>query len=301
MARSIVKRYHILCHHLTKGRVLDPDETRQRVDRNVLDRPVPAGDRLAILVLLRDAATNIDAFIEALANTDIPKELTKLVFCEGDSLDGTAEKLRAVAPTLRQHYRDVVLLKKDVGTRADHDHRRHSKFQRTRRAGIAAIRNHLIDYGLDEADDWALWIDIDVWRFPADLYTRLKSANARIVAPHCVTFPGGPTYDANSFVSIWDYPRHFYYRYLRDGLFQPPPRARGRLHLDCVRHSERVELDGVGGTTLLVDASLHRGGLRFPELPYKDLIETEAFGVLAGDLGIKPVGLPNVEVLHVPY
>lgn len=60
-------------------------------------------------------------------------------------------------------------------------------------------------------------------------------------------------------------------------------------------------MDGVGGATLLVDASLHRGGLRFPELPYKELIETEAFGVLAGDLGIKPVGLPNVEVLHVPY
>jgi hypothetical protein len=60
-------------------------------------------------------------------------------------------------------------------------------------------------------------------------------------------------------------------------------------------------LDGVGGTMLLVDASLHRGGLRFPEIPYKDLIETEAFGVLAGDLGVRPVGLPRLEILHVPY
>jgi hypothetical protein len=59
-------------------------------------------------------------------------------------------------------------------------------------------------------------------------------------------------------------------------------------------------MDSVGTTTLLVDACLHRGGLRFPEIPYKHLIETEAFGALARDLGIRAVGLPNVEVLHVP-
>jgi hypothetical protein len=52
---------------------------------------------------------------------------------------------------------------------------------------------------------------------------------------------------------------------------------------------------------LLVDAALHRGGLRFPEIPYRDLIETEAFGVLANDLGIRPVGLPKLEILHVPW
>ncbi len=60
-------------------------------------------------------------------------------------------------------------------------------------------------------------------------------------------------------------------------------------------------LDGVGGTMLLVDAALHRGGLRFPELPYDHLIETEAFGRLANDCGITPIGLPRVEVMHVPW
>ena len=52
---------------------------------------------------------------------------------------------------------------------------------------------------------------------------------------------------------------------------------------------------------LLVDASLHRGGLVFPEAPYRDLVETEGFGVLARDLGVTPVGLPRVEILHVPW
>ncbi len=52
---------------------------------------------------------------------------------------------------------------------------------------------------------------------------------------------------------------------------------------------------------LLVDASLHRGGLVFPETPYRDYVETEGFGVLAKDLGVTPVGLPRVEILHVPW
>jgi hypothetical protein len=71
--------------------------------------------------------------------------------------------------------------------------------------------------------------------------------------------------------------------------------------MDGLRHSARVDLDGVGGTMLLVDASLHRAGLRFPELPYRDHIETEGLGLLARDLGVRPVGLPRVEVMHVPW
>jgi hypothetical protein len=52
---------------------------------------------------------------------------------------------------------------------------------------------------------------------------------------------------------------------------------------------------------LLVDAALHRGGLRFPELPYDNLIETEGLGALARDLGIEAIGLPKVEIMHVPW
>jgi hypothetical protein len=71
--------------------------------------------------------------------------------------------------------------------------------------------------------------------------------------------------------------------------------------MDSMRYSEQVELDGVGGTALLVDVSLHRAGLRFPERPYRNHIETEGFGLLARDLGVKPIGLPRVEILHVPW
>ena len=300
LGRRVETRFRQALHALTKGPVLNSRDARSSVPTAVLERAPPDGDRFAILVPIRDAAAHLDAFIEAIAGLDLPAKTTKVVFCEGDSVDDTWERLNKIAPTLRERYRDVVLLRKEVGTRFDGTPRWDRNIQRARRGGLAAVRNDLINRGLDETDDWALWIDVDVWRFPPDIVARLRAANARIVTPNCVVVPGGPSYDMNSFVSSGKYPKYFYYRHLRGGLFQPPARARGRLYLDCLRHSERVELDGVGGTMLLVDASLHRGGLRFPETPYKNLIETEAFGILAGELGVRPVGLPRVEILHAP-
>jgi hypothetical protein len=298
--RALVASFRRLRHRLTQGAVLDMGEARAAVDAGVLTRAPPIGNRYALLVPLRDAAPHLDSFIEAIVKLDLPAAETKLVFCEGDSVDDTWARLSELAPGLRQRYREVVLLRKDVGTAFSRAERWDSRIQRARRGGLARVRNHLIMHGLDETDDWALWIDVDVWRFPADIMLRLRQANARIVAPNCVVVPGGTTYDMNSFVTIWEYPDIVYYRHTRNGLFQPPARARGRLYLDCLRHSDRVELDGVGGTMLLVDASLHRGGLHFPEIPYRDHIETEGFGLLARDLGVRAVGLPRVEVLHVP-
>ena len=49
---------------------------------------------------------------------------------------------------------------------------------------------------------------------------------------------------------------------------------------------------------LLVDANLFRAGLVFPEKPYRRLIETEGFAALARDVGVRIVGLPNIETIH---
>ena len=86
-------------------------------------------------------------------------------------------------------------------------------------------------------------------------------------------------------------------RYLEGGLYQPPS-GLGRVYLSELRYRQRVRLQSVGGTVLLVDAGLHRAGLLFPERPYRHLIETEAFAKLAGELGVESLGLPWLEVLH---
>jgi Anp1 protein/glycosyl transferase-like sugar-binding protein len=295
------KRFYRLRHKLTRGAILNPEEAMAGVDQRVVDAAAPTGDDVAILVPVRDAADHLKPFLAAIASLDLPKERTKLVFCEGDSVDGSLERLKLLTEPLRGVYRDIRILELPLGNRIGRNERWKPKFQRRRRSDIAKVRNHLIDHGLDHTDDWALWIDIDMWRFPADVFARLRETGARIVTPNAVRVPGGASFDMNSFIQM---PLARDYRFFRDhsqGLYQPPARAWGRLHLSDLRYLDEVELHGVGGTMLLVDAALHRGGLRFPELPYKNLIETEGFAALARDLGINPIGLPKLEVLHVPW
>jgi mannan polymerase complexes MNN9 subunit len=54
-----------------------------------------------------------------------------------------------------------------------------------------------------------------------------------------------------------------------------------------------MELDGVGGTALLVKAEVHRDGAMFPPFPFYHLIETEGFAKMAARLNWKAFGLPN--------
>lgn len=288
-------------HHLTRGAYLDEATARRGVSKAALVAPAPTGPNVAILVPLRDAADHIQPFLDALQLIDYPKNRIKLAFCEGDSSDDSWERLQAAVAPLAGIYRDIVLLQRQLGTSLDRMKRSKPRLQRTRRGGIAKVRNHLIEQAVDADDDWVLWIDIDVWRFPPDAASRLIATGHRIAVPNCVKIAGGDSFDLNSFISVRSEKDYRYYRQIRGGLYQPPAGSYTRLHLSDLRHLDIVGLDGVGGTMLLVDAALHRGGLRFPEIPYRDLIETEAFGALANDLGIRPVGLPKLEILHVPW
>jgi len=105
-------------------------------------------------------------------------------------------------------------------------------------------------------------------------------------------------FDLNSFATIYDWRDTYYFKHIVGGLYQPPQDSGRRLYMHDVRYLDRLHLNSVGGTMLLVHATVHRAGIRFPHLPYKDLIETEGFGQLAFDSGITPVGLPNLLIYH---
>lgn len=62
--------------------------------------------------------------------------------------------------------------------------------------------------------------------------------------------------------------------------------------------SREIDLDGVGGTALLVKAEVHRDGAMFPPFPFYHLIETEGFAKMAQRLGWRATGLPNYYVYH---
>ena len=64
-----------------------------------------------------------------------------------------------------------------------------------------------------------------------------------------------------------------------------------------------IQLDGVGGTALLVKAEVHRDGAMFPPFSFYHLIETEGFAKMARRLGWGCWGLPNyfVSLLRNQY
>lgn len=61
---------------------------------------------------------------------------------------------------------------------------------------------------------------------------------------------------------------------------------------------DTVHLDGVGGCTALVRASIHREGAVFPAYPFQNQMETEGFGQMVKSLGGRMIGLPKYYVYH---
>jgi hypothetical protein len=255
----------------------------------------PQGSRVLVAVPVRDAAATLDALFASLRALDHPRRDLSLFFFESDSADDSLARLRRFVSLERGSFARVALASRRVGA-PRYEPRWRPELQRPRRAGIARVRNQLLRRGLG-GEDWVLWLDADVIAFPPNLVGALLAARAHVVQPNAVRVPGGPTFDMNGWKIERAQSEEAMRPYILDGLYQPPI-GHQRLYLSDMRYRERVGLDSVGGTALLVDARLHRAGLVFPEAPYRNLIETEGFGALLRDRGIEIVGLPNLEVLH---
>ena len=291
-----------LAYFLFRGTYLTREDMAKTLDIPALEAPLPtpSGDeKIAVFIPVRNATTYLDRCFELIDKLDIPNEQLKLVFCEGDSTDDTYAKLLALVERNKDRFRDIIVTQLSTGNRVNARNRWQPVLQKHRRACIAKVRNHLLDTGLSNDDEWALWIDVDVCDYAPDVVSHLLAERQKIVVPNCVKIPGGQSYDLNSFLDIGTPRDHIYYMYAKGGIFQPPRSFYWRSHFDELRFLQRAPLTGVGGTMLLVHASVHRAGINFPEIPYDDLLETEGFSKMAVDFGITPIGLPNLEIIHV--
>lgn len=249
--------------------------------------PGAGAARVLILTPVKDARRVLPAYWDLLYRLTYPRDRISLGFLESDSSDGTFDVLQQELPSLQRDFRRALIWKHDFGYRIPEGVPRwEPSIQAERRSVLARSRNHLLFHALDD-EDWVLWMDADLLEYPPDIIETLLAVGGAIVQPHCVLAYGGPTFDTNGWVD------------------------RGAHHLDAYRDQERVPLDAVGGTMLLVYADLHRDGLVFPAVPYgvtsryarpgQGEIETEGLGILARDMGIDVWGLPNVEILHQPF
>jgi GT2 family glycosyltransferase len=232
-----------------------------------------------ILTPVKQAARHLDNYFEALERLAYPADRLSLGFLEGDSSDGTYERLVERLPELRRRYRRVVLVKRDFGFgMPEWAPRWAPPFQLSRRTVLAKSRNHLLFAALED-EDWVLWLDVDVRDYPPDVLDRLLALEKDIVTPHCVTSYGGPTFDWNA----W--------------------RDKGRVHMDSLRGGDAlVRLDAVGATMLLVRADVHRQGLIFPTFLYgrESRFARDPSPLTGRGVGeVESWGLPDLEILHL--
>lgn len=284
---------------ITRGPQFDPRAIIQNLTSIARNQLPPQDGKVAIFIPIRNAADHLMPLGDLLTRLDYPKDRLRIAFCEGDSTDLTRQKLDEFKAKFGDNFADISVLTRTTGNKLNSAERSKPKKQRLRRSNIAKVRNHLIEESLRSDDDWVLWLDADVCAFPTDIIQRLLAAQAKIVAPNCVKTPSGPSFDLNSFVTRGLVKNYRYFRAIKQGIYQPPANIDTRYHLSDLTHLPSVPLDSVGGCMLLVDASLHRAGLIFPEEPYDDLIETEAFGALANHCTIQMIGLPQTEIRHV--
>lgn len=249
-------------------------------------------ERILILTPVKQAAGHLDRYFANLARLEQDPAMLSLGLLVSDSTDGTYEALEARLDDLRARYRRVALAQRDYGFAIPEGMARWAPaLQLARRVVLAKSRNVLLFTALRD-EDWVLWLDVDLDSYPTDVVTQMLATGKDIVHPHCVTEPGGQTFDWNA----W--------------------RDKGRERMDALRGGpDLVRLDAVGGTMLLIRADVHRHGLVFPaylygrESPFArnptplvgrgvGEVETEGLGLMAKDMGVEVWGMPNLEIVH---
>lgn len=248
-----------------------------------------------LLTPVKNAAQFLPQYLENLQKLTYPSHRLSVAWLESDSDDETFATLQAALPRLNTHFHRVALYQRHYALRIKGP-RWSPRVQYARRAILAKSRNYLLSQALQD-EDWVLWLDVDVTRYPPDIIETLLSSHEKIVVPHCVREGSDRTFDLNTFRFKPGARDRNWSVYTRHGIIQPP-RGLGRHYLEDLQHHERIDVDGVGGTMLWVWADLFRDGLTFPATSYRGYIETEGLAAIAQDLGYTCWALPQLTIYH---
>jgi mannan polymerase I complex VAN1 subunit len=236
-----------------------------------------------------------------------------LSYMDPDYVDS---KQRAFAPPYHKDYdcpfRSVQIFKKDFGQIIGQgfSDRHDVKVQGIRRKLMGRARNWLTANALKPYHSWVYWRDVDIELMPGDIIQELMKFDYDVMVPNVwrplPTFLGNEqAYDLNSWIESENALE------LAKNLGEDDVIVEGyeeyptwRVHLGYIRSStgdpnEVVNLDGVGGVSILAKAKIFRQGVHFPAFTFLNHAETEAFGKLAKTMGFKVGGLPHYTIWHI--
>ncbi|KAL9057339.1 MAG: hypothetical protein Q9162_002413 [Coniocarpon cinnabarinum] len=289
---------------------------------NITTSSDPVAQRETVLILT-PLSRYYDGYIDNLMKLTYPHELISIGFIIPKDKEGHAatkqlqERIAQIQQGKESHrFASITILRQDFEmTIGQNEKDRHGMaVQKIRRAGMARARNSLLFTTLGPTTSWVLWLDADIVETPSTLIQDLARHDKPIIVPNCYqrfynndkkSMDTRP-YDYNSWIDsdqarklgsemekddilLEGYAEMATYRFLMAGMYDA--RNPGDTHTE-------VQLDGVGGTALLVKADVHRDGAMFPPFAFYHLIETEGFAKMASRLGWKSWGLPNYFVYH---
>lgn len=278
------------------------------------DNPAANGERVLILTPM---ARFYQEYWDNLVKLDYPHELISLGFILPKNKEGnaaTAALQAAVAKTqsgpIDDRFASVTILRQDFDpplVSQDEKERHKMENQKVRRESMSRARNSLLFTTLGPATSWVLWLDADIVETPRTLIQDLAKHDKAVIVPNCYQrYYNTETkqmdvrpYDYNSWrdsetalqmasqmgpdeILLEGYAEMATYRSLM-----------AYMAVEGGDPHREVQLDGVGGTALMVKAEVHRDGAMFPAFPFYHLVETEGFAKMARRLGYTCWGLPN--------
>lgn len=287
---------------------------------NITTSSDPIKNRETVLILT-PLARFCPEYFDNLLKLTFPHELISVGFIiPKDSAGNAATKqlqeqiAKTQAGSESKRFASITILRQDFEppfqSQAEGDRHRIEK-QKIRRAAMAKARNSLLFTTLGPTTSWVLWLDSDIVETPPSLIQDLALHDKPIIVPNCYQkffnkeknqLDVRP-YDYNSWIDsdaakelashmgndeilLEGYSEMATYRMLMAFMYDEGP-------IDQLDPHKEVQLDGVGGTALLVKADVHRDGAMFPPFAFYHLIETEGFAKMASRLGWKSWGLPN--------
>ncbi|KAJ5356694.1 Anp1 [Penicillium concentricum] len=276
------------------------------------------GERVLMCTPLRDASSHLPMFFSHLRNLTYPHHLIDLAFLVSDSRDDTLGMLSRMLediqndPDPKMPFGEISVIQKDFGQKVQQDvESRHGfEAQANRRKLMAQARNWLLSATLRPTHSWVYWRDADVETAPFTIIEDLMRHNKDVTVPN-VWRPlpdwlgGEQPYDLNSWqesetalaladtldedaVIVEGYAEYATWRphlaYLRDPYGDP---------------DMEMELDGIGGVSILAKARVFRAGVHFPAFSFEKHAETEGFGKMAKRMKFSVIGLPHYTIWHL--
>ncbi|CAN6610113.1 mannan polymerase II complex Anp1p subunit [Trichomonascus vanleenenianus] len=275
-------------------------------------------ERVLFLVPLRDAAPHLPMFFGHMDNLTYPHNLIDLAFLVSDSKDNTLTMLNEFLvksqqnPDPSKRFGSIDIYEKDFGQAIGQGFSDRHGFaaQGPRRKLMARARNWLLSVALKPDHSWVYWRDADVQTVPPTVLEDLMSHDKDVIVPN-VWRPlpdwlgNEQPYDLNSWqeseTSLQLAEQLDEDAVIVEGYVEY---ATWRPHLAYLRDpygdsAVEMELDGIGGVSILAKASVFRSGAHFPAFSFQRHAETEGFGKMCRRMGYSVVGLPHYTIWHI--